>query len=756
MQRAIETSCLFVLIVLAAIRPLVAESYDSGGTTTAPALAEVADPSPVATLLFDVLILATACGWLLARAIGAPRRYRPTGLEWGLGLIAVAAAISCFAAGNKRLAINAAIDWLCHPILAIVLVQLMHRPWHRRLLLAAVLGSACAQAVQCYDQAFVTTDDTLAHYHATKAEFWAKQGVDLESPTVELFERRMLAREASGFLPHSNVTGSYLVLCGFAALGLTIAAWKRAANTRAGLVVAGGGALTVAIFSAVFFTKSRGAALATLAGLCLWGVLWLFAGWIGRHRRGAVALGWLCALLGLAAVVGHGLYHGSLPGASLNFRWQYWTASADLIADHWLTGVGRENFGRHYLRYKSIEASEEIANPHNLLVQAAADWGMVGLVGLAVMSIGESLAVTRRKSVTEPETTPARLTRPPDSFGSAALIWTIFLAVAVTLVRLPLLGTTDPNFLYVSSVMTAVPWLVGFLFLLHVAGFVTDGAARRTLSTGIAIGLFTLLLHELINFALFVPGSAMTFFALLAVCLTERSDAEPIRGHAGAKHRWLPVLLSGLVTLAAVAIGLWPVAAAARHLRLARQTGQHMTADPVAAQPTDRHFQRAAAIDPLDPSPLTARTDWLLALSSDPLRREEAFALAIKSLDEAVRRDPHAVRHRRAMMRLYRMRASASGRVEDYLAAVEAGRAATQLYPNDPTGYVQLAEMQFAAGEAAQVEDLVREAVANLRHAVHLDDSRPGWEIIRRFSKRQRDEIEAQIARAEEFLPGTR
>ena len=209
--RVIEAISLFILILVVSLRPLVAETYDSAGSSITAALESVADPSPLRTL-------GSACGWLLARAIGPTRRYRRTGLEWGVAIVAIAAVISCLAAGNKRLAVNASIDWLCYPLLTIVLVQLMYKPWHRRVLLAGLLATACAQTTKCLEDHFVGFDETWAHYENIKDDLWARQDVELDSPKVELFERRLKARETSGFLPHSNVAGSYMVLCGMAAL----------------------------------------------------------------------------------------------------------------------------------------------------------------------------------------------------------------------------------------------------------------------------------------------------------------------------------------------------------------------------------------------------------------------------------------------------------------------------------------------------------------------------------------------------------
>src|SRR3972149_4513715 len=110
-QRRIENLSLFVLIGLVALRPLVGESYDPAGNTLTEALGVVSDPQPLTTLVFDLLVLGSTCGWLVVRAMGSPRTYRRTGLEWGATLVAIAAVVSCFFAGNKRLAVNATTDW---------------------------------------------------------------------------------------------------------------------------------------------------------------------------------------------------------------------------------------------------------------------------------------------------------------------------------------------------------------------------------------------------------------------------------------------------------------------------------------------------------------------------------------------------------------------------------------------------------------------------------------------------------------------
>ena len=100
--------------------------------------------------------------------------------------------------------------------------------------------------------------------------------------------------------------------------------------------------VVAAMLVAIGLTKSLGGFVSLGAGVLSLVVLMVWRRWIDGHRRTVFALGWVGFVIGVVAVVGHGNYHGSLPGASLNFRWQYWTASADMVADHPWTGVGRE------------------------------------------------------------------------------------------------------------------------------------------------------------------------------------------------------------------------------------------------------------------------------------------------------------------------------------------------------------------------------------------------------------------------------
>ncbi len=78
------------------------------------------------------------------------------------------------------------------------------------------------------------------------------------------------------------------------------------------------------------------------------------------------------------------MYHHSLPGKSLTFRWYYWIGAGRLVAQQPLIAVGWDNFGEHYLAVRLPEAPEEVKDPHNFIVRAFAELGVPGGVLMVV------------------------------------------------------------------------------------------------------------------------------------------------------------------------------------------------------------------------------------------------------------------------------------------------------------------------------------------------------------------------------------
>lgn len=761
----IERLALLVLLSVVLLRPLVAETYDAMSPPFASALPQLQDPSPVRTLVFDAMILGACCLWLLARAIAPVRPYVRTGLELGLALLVPAVTASCAYAGNKRLAINASLDWLCLIVLAITLAQLVHRAAYRRLLLAVVLGAACVQAAQCFEQRYLTFEETWNHYQSIKESYWAERGLPLDSPTVDLFERRMKAREAQGFFPHSNVAGSYLVLCALAAAGLTLGRWgalrKRASGSSPGgrplsmtpdsssalpvFHAVAGAIITAALFAAVWLTGSLGAILAGAAAAVLWVLYVLVGRRMVLHGRRAFCAAWGLVALGAAAVVTWGVIFQSLPHWSLHFRWLYWRSSWLMFLDHWLSGVGRENFRRVYLSYKPMDVPEEIANPHNFLVQAATEWGMGGLIAVVAMLLGGSWMLTRARHLPNAPANPS----PPgrDSHGSAstAVLWGAALFAVLIFARLPLLGVADEHYVYYLSGVAALAWLAGFVCFLPATAGAPSGGFADGAHRGMVAGLFAFVLHDLINFALFVPGSATVFFALFA-CVVSRAAPPPGGTPPSLAGRWFPAFAACSATIMALSMIAAPVWRSASLRTRAEALAREPLRGPLAGHPADRLFLRAAAADPLDPAAYRRRAAWLMSVAAaEPAMRDEALALAGASLEAAAARDPRQLDNYRARLRTEWMRAQSGGQPEHYRAALHAGRQALALYPLDPDWLIVLAEIESHAARTLNDPQLTRDAVAHYEHALALDAARPAWARLGAFPPHRRAEIEDRL-----------
>jgi tetratricopeptide (TPR) repeat protein len=439
--------------------------------------------------------------------------------------------------------------------------------------------------------------------------------------------------------------------------------------------------------------------------------------------------------------------------------------------------VGRENYGRHYLRYKLIEAPEEVANPHNLFVQAAADWGALGLIGVVVMLVGASRVVclspaVRDQNLAAPRGSPrgdstSRDARPSDGDAPTGagdvpdtgfmLRWGVTVLILLTVGRLALIWTDAPRFFayaYYILMTTAICWLIGFAVFGLSWGSTGEQPDQpsRSVSTAIAFGLFAFVLHDMINFATFVPATATTLFTLLAVCIAQRSasDAAPIaRTRVG---RWLPFGLATGGIVFVVGAGAVPVARAGHHLERAREAGRQIVPAPVTAQTANAEYDRAVEADPLDPTPCVEKARWLMALSAIPNLRYEAHQLAAEALARGADRDPFSAKLPRMQMQLYLQKALTSGDPEDYLAAIDAGRRALELYPRDPNGLAMLGDVQLESGEATRSDQLLRDAIASYERALRLDDRRLAWEELNRLREKDKLAIQSNIQRAEDLL----
>jgi len=201
-------------------------------------------------------------------------------------------------------------------------------------------------------------------------------------------------------------------------------------------------------------------------------------------------------------------------------RWQYWAASAKMYAAHWLTGVGPGNSPYFYTHYKPDAALETVADPHNFLLSILSQYGPVGLVGFLAMIF----IPVWRILFSGTNSRRAELDLSGVALKKSTAYVPIFIVICLFVFRpiiFPLKGSASFGVLFyaifVLYISTAAVFLVGF-WLLSSDVKTTNRLNSEVTSAALICAISAVLLHNLIDFAIFEPGVSMTFWTILA-CL---------------------------------------------------------------------------------------------------------------------------------------------------------------------------------------------------------------------------------------------
>ncbi|HUW83099.1 MAG TPA: O-antigen ligase family protein [Phycisphaerae bacterium] len=735
--RYLEAAALLLLLAVLAFRPLLSEVYEYVPLQPWLAALAPAGPGPATTILIGAAIQLAVLCWLLSRLVDGRLAYRFTGLEIGWLICALAAVVSCGAAGNKRVAITAATDLLLQIAAAMLLVQLLTPRARLRLVALVIVTGAAVFALKCMTQWAYEFDETRQFYqqHAT---YGGADALDNEPGHRELFESRLQAGEATGYFFHSNVAGEYLILVAFAALGLSLARLGPAQTIGGRAAAAMLLAMPILCCVALWLTRSRAAMLAGLLGLV---VLLGVAGLRWRrnaHRLRAAIAGAMLTLGGLAigatlltawlgwpsAVADNNRRFLQQLAGSMTFRLQYWRGACAMIADHGLTGVGPGNFGRRYLQYKPPSAPEEVQNPHNLVFQMLAEWGWLGGVGLAVLFAGAAWKWLRAP----PRSRDRSGGDGPIARDRETLVWLVAVGLLLMLGRVLLHRHQSVGFVFFEAVLPAIIWLVVTLLLCLALEFAEapDRADHQPLwRPAVAVGLAAFVLANMVGFSFFTSGAGQTFWALLAVGLAVPA---PRREPASPSSRRRCAL--AMAVFCVVAACYW-VGLAYRPLRTAALIDAGRTAPRPTRQLT--LYRIAVAADALDPSPPVLLVDWLFRQPRPMASPTETIGEAIRMLHEAIRRDPYqAVLYRRlahAYELAYRIEPS---QTDDLRAACGWMKRAVELYPTSAHGRVLYGRLLAQAARALREPDLFTQAIQQLRLALELNEQFPPQEV-RRF-----------------------
>ncbi|MGD0542457.1 MAG: hypothetical protein ABSB33_13165, partial [Tepidisphaeraceae bacterium] len=271
-------------------------------------------PGADASLIFDLLCCLPAILVLLRRCLDKTYTLR---WNWSLVLIvplAVWMAASVRWADDKFADVIATGNFIAAMALLWAMSQIV-RSWMRLRVVAAVAyGLLLVFLVQGFYYKFVDMPTMLEQ----QTKLLQQQGLDPTSFGGIQFARKI--SELFGFNSSANSFAGLVVL--LMTIGLGVAIQRIKDHDDPGWAMALGLSAPLAIWLLIY-TKSKAAMVMPALVVALFVVLWRWRGPLARQSRKWywIALG--IVALGIAGVVGHGLYHHGLPTDSLNFRWRY-------------------------------------------------------------------------------------------------------------------------------------------------------------------------------------------------------------------------------------------------------------------------------------------------------------------------------------------------------------------------------------------------------------------------------------------------
>lgn len=559
--RILDAILLALCLCILALRVTYTEAPTAQMTSTQPAnLVDTLYSLSVSSVLIFAFLL-----WVVVRIGRGRLAYHVTGIEFGLVPFMAAAAIAAVGASDKRVAITQTAMLLGPIFAALLLAQILNTDVRIRIVLAVIVALGVVSAYQCAEQRLVSNRDTIKQYEEHPETFLDPLGIEPGTFQHFLFEHRLYSQGIRGYFTTSNSAASFSIMAAFAAVVLLFRKRPDQKNQPGALPPILLPALAaIAALAGLLLTKSKGGILAFAAASVLFGTLLALRKPLGEHRRLALAILVPLVLLsaGLAgcAVVKYGLSHGTLPGGnSMLVRWQYWTSAARMYADHPWTGVGLGNFPDYYPHYKPDSALESVSDPHNVLLSLATQCGPLGLLGFLAMIFVPLWRTAARAGVLSVESES-----PPLPFRRPALLTLAAISAALMIFR-PLLipGATEGGvgvFVYVAVTLYVAPaaaFLVGFVLIaapLESASLPSSRLGRAAFPAAMASAALAVLLHNLVDFAIFEPGVWMTLWVVIACLVANDSEPHPQSPMIGAAS---PARRAGVIAIAVLLMAVY-------------------------------------------------------------------------------------------------------------------------------------------------------------------------------------------------------
>jgi hypothetical protein len=501
--------------------------------------------------------------------------------------------------------------------------------------------------------------------------------------------RLRFSNEAFGPFALANTFAGFLVVM----LLLAAELFRTREGPRSKGAIAAWIAAFLVLVYCLILTKSRTAWAALIVAGVVWGVAVLVRNRRLITRRAIAALG-----KGFDAEV------ISEAPKSLAYRFQYWNGAVHTVADSPIFGTGPGNFRHHYLRHKVPESSEEIADPHNWLLDLWASGGILAVVSFFACLV---LAVAAfRKRGRDDETR----SEPPEPTAHAP--WTADLPgpiLGFLLAVIAPVAAANGNFDAWQLPLLAA-WVFVFPILRHGLG------SARLAPVVLVAGALGLLIHLSGAGGIEMPAVVQIFLVLVAFAFATRGQPE----HATAAPL-VPIAIGGVGVVLFVSLfltGTLPLL----NRRAAIAAGEQALFVDGQFEQAEGSFLQAAHSDPLSPEPHDRLADAYFAKwrAIPPGGATDYFAKARVAMAEAMTQDPGNPMRYRRLGEFYLAKFERSRDTADAKGAADAFQRAVDIYPTDAMLRSSSAMALSDAGQPA-------EAKSQAQRALELDEINHRW-----------------------------
>lgn len=735
------------------------------------------------TLWLTSLTLAAAAGffWWKSRVSLEQLRFEKLDIAvWMLcGAHVLSSLIVILTEGNRRAATNMLWEWLAIAVTFSLIRQTITLQSRTRFLETVLVITT---ALACYGiwQPTFWYPSNLREYEALKAEMelvesssempsqervkrqrelraeFVSRGIPLSGPAQQLFERRLRdSQEPLGFFALTNTLASFMtvavVLLAGRLLNVLLPSQAESPSgglNNRGLVCVLATALLLVAYCLVL-TKSRSAWGGTLVGLgaliCLFFI---------RSKSGAalrklipiVAVGFVAiSLLAGVAIATGALDKEVLTEASmsLSYRLEYWTSTWNVFLDHPLFGTGPGNFRDNYLRHKLPQSSEEISDPHQFILDVAANAGLVGLAGLVAFlaCIGWCIWQLCRSAEKTPQTnvgtrnnsnflqpasiraaigTAALVTVAGEWLFSGSLAWSVLSVCLVALAIAGLIGVSlkRSSSSAISSVELPIPAVAVVAALIAI--FVHLSAAGGIAMPAV-IGL-TLALSSVLSVDAKKESLASDEDESQAATSGTDASTSAQTSQQGQNLPWLfAALFSGLTAVGCTLTAFSPVIQATSSIQL----GDYNAINGQPARAVVSSYRFAANADTLTPQPYIHLSQFYLH-QWKRTRSQTYFDLSIQAAEQAQALSPNSpqIAHELGYAWLVRARKSSMQNEEAIAQAVTELQKALEMYSTNPMWTAETSLALALAGKSEEASKLARRALELdeiNRRAGHVD-----------------------------------